>query len=226
MAPAMCIAQRALSAWGLYHSACCCTAPSLLPVCTCAGSAASPKPGPGTCFRPAPAVCNYADAQFPSWWPCWQPTTEMRAALLAQEMKDLLAKQLEAGGREEGSPAGRRLRELVRHVRIMRPCRLVRLRKQRHLVATRWPNQAPLCVLGVGTPHYPCTDDAHRIVGAMSGDDPRGVRQLVSVAEACDASCRHGRGTGARRRQTSPRCGSGRPGAASHTRFPVCTTGV
>jgi hypothetical protein len=42
-----------------------------------------------------------------------------------QEMKERLAEQLDAGGREADSAAGRRLAELVRHVRIMRPCRLV-----------------------------------------------------------------------------------------------------
>lgn len=46
-------------------------------------------------------------------------------ALVLQEMKSLLAEQLDAGGRDAESPAGRRLSELVRHVRIMRPCRLV-----------------------------------------------------------------------------------------------------
>jgi hypothetical protein len=51
-------------------------------------------------------------------------------AALPQEMKDLLAEQLAAGGRDADSPAGRRLSELIRHVRIMRPCRLVGFEKQ------------------------------------------------------------------------------------------------
>lgn len=42
-------------------------------------------------------------------------------------MKEVLQRRLDEGGRDADSPAGRHLSEVVRHIRIMRPFRLVGL---------------------------------------------------------------------------------------------------
>jgi hypothetical protein len=58
--------------------------------------------------------------------------------LCAQEMKAEMAQSLEAGGRDPSSLAGRRLTELIRHKRIMRPARLVRPAPQRVIHTVCW----------------------------------------------------------------------------------------